>query len=879
MKQAIFTTAIAISLGATSIVVPENNYKKIDIDKLEVIYSSEFDLLPKRVAEKESRVIDEYEKSFGFELDDKLYLGLLSSNNQIANAFSTQLPLNIQMNYIGGALNPDYFATKSWIDTLLYHESAHNFQINPKKNQLSRFVHSIVKNSFINTLIIPVFPTPNVACSPFNLEGNAVLNESWHQNGGRLYSGIMRAMATTQALAGYITPSRTYNQHLYFPYGTHNYIVGGFFQLFLAQKYGLDRVNSYFYNFSGQWIPIFTNNIFKETFGVSYEDAIREYSSWLKSSSRGFRHTKGKRVARSKSMVRFTKSKDDIIFLTSNHKSYPLLNIFNAKDLTLKSKKTTLKMGRVFRVDGKFYTLASSKTSPTKIEIALYDENGGVLEGSKSKAIQQIGDKKHTIYFDIPNSFDEPQAYIDGEYLGRVNSSIFCSDSGDIYYFKQDGNERVLYKNKKEIFRFKGWYGFVADVRGDSIYIIANSRYGSTLYRLQNGSLKRVLEGDDVVDVKLLDDDRVLVESIDGDGINFDIVTMIDENGHIYYPDYSFKRANIDKDIEKKEYQLPKKIEDYSPISQMHYSSLDTNMMIDEDNEVNFDLSANFIDPLAQNSFTLFSSRFSDKTIAGAGYDNSAYRLNFGFAGYGVMEHDNNESNRGFGLNLYLKYPIYDMMYRSIDSKISYNLSDDRDDKSPLTFTLFFADKRHFGDSMYLNYGNFVDLSLSLDRGDFAYGAKSYFCRDFGDEWYGSLNVGGAYSDTTKKEGKRGIKIESYKNILIDAINFEMPSLHSDIYTKGIIKAGVGLKKVLNYDKYFFSFPVSLRRESIYGRYNYYNLEFKDDSRYGFNEFAFGFKADLLYFNTLALPFSMEYLYNPDLKDESNFRVMFDMVF
>jgi hypothetical protein len=180
---------------------------------------------------------------------------------------------------------------------------------------------------------------------------------------------------------------------------------------------------------------------------------------------------------------------------------------------------------------------------------------------------------------------------------------------------------------------------------------------------------------------------------------------------------------------------------------------------------------------------------------------------------------------------------------------------------------------------MYLNRGDFITASVGLDRDDKAAGIKYFRQRDLGSEFYMSFNLSGAVSEVKDEEDKRGIKIESYKNNFSNALNFEMPSLVEDIYTKQIIKAGVGIKRVFNFEKYFFTFPISLRREALYAKYNYYDLKFKDDFTKGYSEITTGIRADLLYFNTLALPFSMEYIYNPDLKESSDFRVLFDLVF
>ena len=142
--------------------------------------------------------------------DLTLYVGLISDYNQIANGFSTQWPNNRQINYVGGTQLVDYFTTTSWLDTLLYHETAHNYQVNVKGSVVSRSLHSVFGNG---TFIVPIpLAVPNAMENSFMLEGNAVLNESWHGNGGRLYSGRLKAQTLLQAKAGNIVASDVYNR-------------------------------------------------------------------------------------------------------------------------------------------------------------------------------------------------------------------------------------------------------------------------------------------------------------------------------------------------------------------------------------------------------------------------------------------------------------------------------------------------------------------------------------------------------------------------------------------------------------------------------------------------------------------------------------------
>ena len=140
-----------------SAVVPEDDpYFIQDNKNTRLIYTQQTKPQAEHAAALGDKLHPLYEATFGYQLDTPLSLGLISSNNQIANGFSTQYPSNRQINYMGGAQVPDYFASSSWLDTLLLHETAHNYQTNAKNNPVSRGVYNVFRNG---NIYLPFFPS------------------------------------------------------------------------------------------------------------------------------------------------------------------------------------------------------------------------------------------------------------------------------------------------------------------------------------------------------------------------------------------------------------------------------------------------------------------------------------------------------------------------------------------------------------------------------------------------------------------------------------------------------------------------------------------------------------------------------------------------
>ena len=861
-------------------VEPDDAYLKHNSGEgLEVIAAKGYAAEIPSVEAYMQQVIHNYEASFGYRLDDTLYLTLASSKNQIANAFSTQIPLNMQVDYIGGSLDPDYFAATSWLQTILLHESAHNYQLNAKANPLTRAVHRVVKNTPVTWLIFaPVFPVPNLIESSFLLEGNAVLNESRFGNGGRLYSGALLAMTQTQAKADYLTPARLFNDHLFFPYNTHHYIVGGYFQLFLAERYGVDRVNRYFYAYSRQWLPFFTNSVFKAHFGKDFETLIAEFRIWMQAKGEGVHTTKGEVIARSKAPVDLSRIGTKIAFLTTDAKSAPQLYELDTATGQYVVTQTTHQRGKLFRIGDRYYTRTSARTAPDAVTIGLFDEEREILPQSASRVVECVLPDNRMLYLNVNRSYLEPQLFLDGKFLAHVNSSVICRGQ-DYYYFRQNGKKRTLYHNKEALYTYRGYFGKVVDVdESGRVLFVANTEKGSTLYRYENDSIMRLCEGDDILDARILTDKSALVSTIGADGITVQKIMLHPQKSDVYETRHFFEqdekpipwRADLSENtVDSKPYSAPQNL---------HYSALNQYFEITDDNKVNFNLRAYFSDPLERNHFYGYLSRFDEETKLGVGYDNSATTIGFGTDIYTLLEYDKKDgNNRGFGLNGYLNYPLLASGYRRSAFALNYHLDAKRDAKSPLALSLFWQERRQFGFSLYPDYMQRYNFFITDDRDDIAFGAAWRSTYRIGEELYLALGLDYAKSDSESAgKNERGILVDNSDFAAFsDPARLVMPSLKNDLYVKEAAAGTLSLAKTLNYNRYYFSFPLSLRRELLYGKYRRFYL--KNRSHIDINEYTLGMQAELLLLHRVVLPVSFEWMHNDTIKESRSFRLIFNL--
>lgn len=875
--------ATSIPFSGDSVVPQDKSYFKHQLQNqdIELIYTHDNIFFAKQSAEIETPLNRDYENYFDWKLDETLYVGLISDNNQVANGFSTQFPNNRQINYVGGALNVDYFCSKSWLNTLLYHETAHNYQANVKGSLVSQSFHFLFGNG---AFLLPSFVTiPNSLLNPFVLEGNAVLNESWHGNGGRLYSGRFAAQTALQAKAGKITPANMYNSRVEFPYGESYYIQGGFYNLYLAQNYGLKKTNSFFKNNSTYWFwPFFTNDAMYESIGVNFEESLASFAKEQKTIASKMKAASGETIASSQYFYPLSNSKESIFFLTNESaKRAPELLVLDKKSQELTKRRESWLSGKVIKVDDEYYTQGSAKTSPMKISQGLFSSGGFIKEGSDSKVIQAYLSDNRAVYFDVASSYSEPHLYVGDSFYGVVNSSVIVDAKDNLYYFKQEGKRRTLYKNRTPLFSYQGFYGVVSDVDSKgAIYFVANSFYGATLYRYKNHTLSRASSADNIVEARLVNDKEVLLAAISDKDYYYVITDISEVQGKPYDVKHFFEEkpyyGEYTKSAAVEELDLNSS---YNSFLEMHYSGTDASLGYSTTAGVVGDLTFNFADPLTQNAANVFVSRDeSNISLAGIGYSSSLYLLEYGFSLYGVIDNAQKEDTRSSGVTASASLPLYESAYYKIALNAYYYQDYDALSRKPMSTTVHLSHYEQYGISMYANAANSLELYGVSERGDKIFGGSYSFTHDLYEDLYAGFQLKYSETDAKSGEGERGVKVSNLSFFQdMDPSAITMASIASTGYVKRASYAEINLAKVFNFSAYFFTFPLSLQRESLYIRYRYYDILAFDKTKYNTGETTVGGVLSTVVLNSFEFPLTLEYLHNKAdfILEENSYRFLF----
>lgn len=866
----------------------------------EIIYTQDNKDVAEYTLGFEKKLIPLYDSVFGYTLDSRLSVGLISSHNQIANGFSTQYPNNRQINYMGGAQSIDYFSSPSWLDTLLLHETAHNYQTNAKASAITRGLHTTVRNGFF---LFPIFSTPNAFESSFILEGNAVLNESWHGKGGRLYSGRYRAMYHAHSQAGYLSKSRMYNNTLNFPYGEGHYIFGGFYQAFLAEKYNLNKVNNYFWQRSKTWYYPFTvNTPTLRTFGWSFDALFAEWKSLSETISANFTMVQGDILARSKFYSEISRHQDRLLFISNpTGTTHPSLHEYNTQTSGIDSKETHLNAGRVFDVDGQYYSVSSRHTSVDRITQGLFDEEGELLEGTSGKVIQGYLNNGSPVYFRSTESYQSPKLYIDETFYDEVHSSVLVKDNS-LYYFKQDGAQRTLYKDKQALVAFPGYYSIVSDVdQQGRIYFIANSELGSSLYRYGKNGIEKVIQADNVLSAKLIDTNKVMVTAVSADDYYFSITEMNPQPKSPFIVRYFW-----DDSVQPQSQNLAevdaveiKKDTPYNFSNSIRYAAGSLFTTKDEDDNTLFSAALTFSDPLTYHNLSIFADRDSDLTSRlGVSYSNNQHQLMYGFKTYGVVENGLEElekanpffETRSYGVGIDLQLPLFKQGFWNVDARSSYFQDYKNIEREPISVSLSANNVHAFGMSMFVNEGMTTSLYTVNDRDQNIFGGKLAVYTSGPWQTYANAKTQYSYFDGALN-GFYGEGIVLSKQLDFfgnDPSGFVMPSLYRDSLASKVAKTEVNVSKVFNGSAYGFWFPVSVRRQAFNLSYRYYDIRdfvsyvpsFNAYGNFGdvqIQQTAASLEVDTLFFHKFAIRIKLEAIFNDDdrvvEKNTTNFSI------
>ncbi len=548
-------------------------------ESLKELSKANYERLKKELPDDIFRLRSLYEKEYDWGLDEKLSLVWASHYNQLANGFATVVPNNISVFYPGGASLADQFAIDDWSFLLSAHELAHLYQLNVKTGP-SKVIHSIFGNLPVPLFPIWIFPSPNIFLPTFMLEGNAVLNESRFLRGGRLHSGQVRALFYALIRSGKIDENRLTNDHIWFPFTTEKYIVGGHFFSFLARKFGLEKTNKIFLAQAEHWFnPLILNETFEDHFGATYSNLLAEFVEFHQKRAKIYRaleETKnpGELIARSVLYGELNHNEESVLFMANKKgRHHPkLFRIDRTNGQILETKKSHFAHGKVFYKE--FFSTAAPLPGPlrTKIYFSLWGEDLMRMPFYENKLMAHQW-KNYDAYIASASSYGTPVLVLDEVNRDKEEPTVIKrrifpegnsfplieerENSPALYYFKNKDQKKILYRDKEKIFAIEGHFARLCDVnpRGD-VTFIASTALGSTVFTYYHSQKKieKLLNLDNVIDFRPLKNGGAILQTVNDEGYEFRRLSASDlktqsniatseKKDLPYYQRYSYEKA------------------------------------------------------------------------------------------------------------------------------------------------------------------------------------------------------------------------------------------------------------------------------------------------------------------------------------------------
>ena len=876
MFKFLFALSFTINLFSSTI-SSDDNYRVFQSKKYNIIYTQDYEKEAIFIKDNLDDFIQQNDKNFGYSFDEPLRIVLISNNNQIPNAFSTQVPFNLGVYFNGGSKMNDYFTSSSWLETLFVHEMVHNYQINAKKSKISKTLHKFLGNNYMPVwAMIPFFTLPNLLLPTALLEGNAVLNETLYGNGGRLYSGRFNALKNSLIFDNKITPSRFLNNHIDFPYTQEKYIVGGYYMLYLSEIYGLGKVNQFFYKHSIHSInPFLLNNTFYRHFQISFEQSIYNFVQYTKNKYKNYKQLEKHNIlSSSKDEVYLSKVNNKIYYIASDLINDKNLNIYDINTKQLTSEPTKFNNGKIFIKDDKRYVANSSFVSPSLYKNGLFDENNYILKNTQGKAVEDIY-KEQTAYINIKESFLTTKLYINDKFYSKISSSALFDNSGNIYYFKQNGTTRILYKNKQKIYEFRGFYSKIVDIVDDDIYFISNTKNGSGLYKYSKGKLYLLNQSDNIINAKICTKNSALVVSVTSNWYDIGVIDLktklIDNIAVASNINLANKyKLNTDTNITTNKIDNSR----YNEFKQLQFSMLYPTYSYDTVYGSQYTLNALFMDPVMFNILNIYGYKIEDLKVAGVKYTNERYMIPFSANIYNTSRDIKSIDDRGYGGSLKLYQTLLKKGRHNLDISLRKSWDDQNKNKNPTTISANHTYKEKFILGILNSFSSDLESFVKEDRGDLIYGLDYKINKLIYNEFYINGQLKSINSDVSSLGSQRGTKVVITQiDALQDNTKVLMEGFDYNFYVKDIFKSSVGISKAINFNYYFSKFPFSLRQEILFYKYNNYQLASMDI--FNIKEQIVGVTFDILFAHKLSIPMTIKYIENDLSRDD--YKIIFSI--
>jgi len=274
MRRFPFAAALILwtSAAAAQYVDPSLRWRTLDSEHFSVHFAEPLRARAQIVASTAESVYPRVTGLLGWRPESRTHIVVLDSLD-LPNGLASPVPFN----YIQIVLTPpdegELLQNREWLELVLTHEFTHIAHLDKAKEDPLAF-RRIFGRMFL------LFP--NLLEPGWVTEGLAVYSESDRSKGyGRLGQSHFEGMMRTEAARGLRSLREVDAEGRGFPLN-RDYLYGGYFFAFLAERYGPDAAKAYVEGYSDNLIPFRVDSNPVTVTGKHMDELWDEYHDWLR---------------------------------------------------------------------------------------------------------------------------------------------------------------------------------------------------------------------------------------------------------------------------------------------------------------------------------------------------------------------------------------------------------------------------------------------------------------------------------------------------------------------------------------------------------------------------------------------------------------------
>jgi hypothetical protein len=260
--------------AATQEVPPDAAWRTFDTPHFRVTFTAEVEPIARRAAARAEGAYELLQRELVRAPEGRIDL-IVSNHVDLANGMATPFPRNRIILYAHPPTNTTSLDfTNDWLDLLVLHELVHIFHMDHATGPLGT-----LRTVFGRSPIL----FPQVWTTGWMLEGLAVYFESLLTGGGRVHGTHHEMILRTAILRDrFFSIDRVSGDPRTWPGGSTRYIYGSLFMEHLADRYGPESIPALVERTGAMIVPFRLNAAARRTFGVSFDDAWREWEDSLR---------------------------------------------------------------------------------------------------------------------------------------------------------------------------------------------------------------------------------------------------------------------------------------------------------------------------------------------------------------------------------------------------------------------------------------------------------------------------------------------------------------------------------------------------------------------------------------------------------------------